>query len=346
MLSFRDALAIELRSGDRLHGSLCNRQRARRFSSCPPPRSTEVATSFPRASEYEQSPKRGTTGLGRRLLARRGGARRRSSPSCSLAAVAINPPPRHLTNGSKRRGSSSRPGRNPPSSQSVKGLKGRRGRPYLCAVSAPAPLFSAASAPGSQLYAATSSPALPLHCSIDSGFGSSLHCCCLGSDAAPVYGAASFPPPALLVSAGSLLCCRRSLATRSAHRGMTSPRLTARLGSSVRLGSAARLLVDSARLLVGAAYRLVCSARLVGSSSSSFTASFELMRPSGANALRYSPSSLAPYSIASGPYEHRNTTSRHILSYTSAPDADARLHAYPLPHRSIPPASSLSIVRL
>ena len=67
------------------------------------------------------------------------------------------------------------------------------------------------------------------------------------------------------------------------------------------------------------------------------------MRPSGANALRYSPSSLAPYSIASGPYyEHRNSTSRHVLSYTSAPDADARLHAYPLPRRSIPPASSLS----
>ena len=164
---------------------------------------------------------------------------------------------------------------------------GSRSR-QLCAASTPAPLFSAASAPGSQLYAAASSPALLLsHCSIDSGFGSSLRCCC----SAPTRLLSMLLPrlarssSALLVSAGSLLCCRRSLATRSAHRGMTSPRLIcsarlvcARLAhrsalSARRQDSSSTLL----GLLVGAAYRLVCSARLVGSSrSSSFTDSFVL----------------------------------------------------------------------
>ena len=38
-----------------------------------------------------------------------------------------------------------------------------------------------------------------------------------------------------------------------------------------------------------------------------------------------------------GVLDHRNTTSRRVLSYTSA--HDARLHAYELPHRSIPPLS-------
>ena len=127
-----------------------------------------------------------------------------------------------------------------------------------------------------------------LHCSIDSGFGSSLRCC-VGSDVAPVYTAAS-PMPRLNSSsssrflAGSLLCCLRNLATRSArHRGMTSPRLicSARLfGSSARLGSAAHLfgsllgsscgsasvIGPSSARLVGWARRLICSARLVGSS--------------------------------------------------------------------------------
>ena len=140
----------------------------------------------------------------------------------------------------------------------------------------------------SPLFTAASTPAPPFAT------------CCVDSDAvAPVYTAAS-PMHRLNSSsssrflAGSLRCCRRSLATRSTHRGMTSPRLifsarlvctAARLGSSVRLSarlgcssvrlfSAARLYVDSAaRPHVGSSVQPVSSAR---PRSSSFTDSFVL----------------------------------------------------------------------
>ncbi|EJK52022.1 hypothetical protein THAOC_28751 [Thalassiosira oceanica] len=47
-----------------------------------------------------------------------------------------------------------------------------------------------------------------------------------------------------------------------------------------------------------------------------------------------------------GDLNHRSTTGRSVLSYM--PALDARLHAYPIPYRPVPPASSplSGIVRL
>ena len=142
----------------------------------------------------------------------------------------------------------------------------------------------------------------------------------------------------------------------------SSAHCSARLsGSSARLGSAARLLVSSARhgsssaRLVGSSARPVSSARLVGSSEIVLLHR-QLHTPSGCAPLRPTPSqprdaptvirqrnTLQPRLVFERlrAVYHSCTTSRRALSYTAA--HDARLHAYPLPHRSIPPGVWLSV---
>ena len=81
-----------------------------------------------------------------------------------------------------------------------------------------------------------------------------------------------------------------------------------------------------------------------------FQADAPLQRPTASRCsplparARHSPAS--PQFDPLGALDHRSTTSRRVLSYT--PATDARLHAYPRPHRSIPTVStpSAGIVRL
>ena len=223
-------------------------------------------------------------------------ARRRSSSSCSLAAVKIDDVI-EAELGARRLVLLVVCRRDCTLSSVISVARRRRcfrlgSRSRQCclrAASTPASLFPAASAPGSQLYAATSSPAL-LFSSLqhrldsDSDSGSSLRCCCVGSgsDAAPVYFAASHMPRLL----SFLLALSFAVVEASPRAPLIVARLlhgsSARLGSFVRqlgplFGSAQRLvcsawlggstprIVGSARLLVSAACRLVCSARLVGS---------------------------------------------------------------------------------
>ncbi|EJK63511.1 hypothetical protein THAOC_15826 [Thalassiosira oceanica] len=79
-----------------------------------------------------------------------------------------------------------------------------------------------------------------------------------------------------------------------------------------------------------------------------FTGGFvsRVVRPSKADALEMKPSSQPAerppasriVSDRLGDLDHWSTTDRHVLSYT--PALDARLPAYPLPHRPVPPARS------
>ncbi|EJK60699.1 hypothetical protein THAOC_18901 [Thalassiosira oceanica] len=79
-----------------------------------------------------------------------------------------------------------------------------------------------------------------------------------------------------------------------------------------------------------------------------FTGGFvsRVVRPSKADALEMKPSSQPAerppasriVSDRLGDLDHWSTTDRHALSYT--PALDARLPAYPLPHRPVPPARS------